>query len=120
MKESDFISQMLLDTISDDSPVVGNDFMLVDGLSNAFEIDAVLDEQRSCYVFEVSGSALEVPINWGPFKNRLALEFTLSESEDKENFLDIVSSLCNHKVKCIKVKFTHHSNEFFNDIAQVA
>ena len=120
MKETDFISQMLLDTIDDDSSMGTNDFMFVDGPSDALEIDASCDELRSCYVFNVNGQVLEVPVNWGPFKNRLALEFTLSESEDKEHFLDIISALCNNKVTSVRVRFTHQSNEYFNGHNQAA
>jgi hypothetical protein len=120
MKETDFISQMLLDTIDDSSSVLTNDFMLVDGPEDVLLVDAVRDSQRSCYIFEINGQVLEVPVNWGPFKNRLALEFTLGESEDKYKFLEIISTLCNNKVTNIKIKFTHEAGEFFNTNDQAA
>ena len=119
MKDNDFISQMLLETLNEDSSS-RNDFMFVDGPSDAMQVEAFFDSVRSCYCLNFAGQAIEIPSNWGPFKNRVAKEFSLVKSEDSDYFLDIISEVYGQDIKSIKVFIHSVENDSHSNYSQAA
>ena len=90
MSKSDFISQMVEDTIADTEPRENN-ILSFEAPKNICHLDLELNEKKKCYVLRDSDRCLEIPINWGPFKNRISREFTLGLGEDKHLILSMLS-----------------------------
>lgn len=100
MGDQDFIGQMVQETISIEQDDKSN--LLSFTHENSFEIRAFYDKTRFCYVIHNKKEIMEIPENWGPFKNRISKEFFLSKFDDKDNFIEIVSIFLDRKLDSIK------------------
>jgi hypothetical protein len=101
MKDTDLISQMLIDTL--DSTDINKRTFLYEVPDNLVEIDAYLDKERSCYCLMISGVYVEAPINWAPFKNRLKGEFVITNTEDDFKLLSVFNMISNSPVSALKI-----------------
>lgn len=101
MKNSDFIEQMVQETldIENESSSIQMRFKL----DEVFEIDAVLDDERSCYILKGESGRIEIPMNWGPFHNRIGKEIIIHANEDQVEFLKVLSSFLKIPLEAIRI-----------------
>jgi len=100
--EIDFISKMVQETLDGEQVdhVVDVNFLR----SAHVEIMANYDAKLRCYVIRNEhNKVLQIPENWGPFKNRIATEFIVSRQDDNYLFLDILSEFCEQNIDNLKV-----------------
>lgn len=110
MKDTDLISQMLIDTL--DSKILNKRKFLYEVPDDLVEIDAYLDRDRSCYSLMISGLYVEVPTNWAPFKNRLKGEFVITNTEDDFKLLSVFNMISNNPVSALKIVL-HQEGDLF-------
>lgn len=113
MSATDFISKMVEETLRKEQ--AQGEQVLPFHQPDCFEVEAIYSAEKKCYMIEANNLSIEIPKNWGPFKNRIASEFILSTSDDKEMFLDVVSSFFNRKIDCLKIRLVdaeNHLSEF--------
>lgn len=91
MGKSDFISQMVEDTIADSESSNSSTVLPFESPKNSPSFIVDYDDARKCYILQSEEGCIEVPKNWGPFNNRISNEFSLSVGEDKYLFLEILS-----------------------------
>lgn len=120
MKDNDFISQMLMETLEDTSFQKSDEFTLIKSFDDAVELQVTKDEERECFCFTLKETPIEVPVNWGPFKNRISRDFTLSRSEDTDYFLDILSDILMYRVQNIRIMITDSVQEQVQSYNQAA
>ena len=101
MKSDDFIGQMVHETISTENEVHQDvlSFRSID----YFKLNVFYDKKRMCFVIRSEKKIIEVPKNWGPFKNRIASEFYISEFDDTEGFIPIISEFFNQEIRTLKI-----------------
>jgi hypothetical protein len=110
MSNKDFIGQMVQETISIENDDKSN--LLSFTNENSFEVKATYDSKRFCYVIHNKREAVEVPENWGPFKNRVSSVFHLSKFDDKDNFVEIISVFFKRDLHSIKVVLQNTQGKF--------
>lgn len=103
MKDNDFISQMVNDTIAATDEAHA-DVLPFATPSNHFVVYANYDESKHCYVIKSKGKSLEIPKNWGPFHNRISQEFMILKGDDQHHFIDILSKFMGVKLEHLKIK----------------
>ncbi len=108
MKEADFIGQMVQETIQTNDNDKSN--LLSFSQENSFELCAFYDKKRFCYILHNHKEILEVPKDWGPFKNRISSEFIVSRFDDKDHFLDIISIFYKKDLNSIKIVVENFPN----------
>lgn len=108
MKENDFIGQMVQETIHS-----GEDKSNILSFSqeNSFELNALYDDVRKCYILSNKQEDIEIPENWGPFKNRISTEFIVSRFDDKDFFLDIISVFYGKELNSVKILLENTSSK---------
>lgn len=105
MSNTDFIAKMVEETLGQEND--HSDDVLPFYKPDCFEIEAIYNPEKQCFLICAQGKSIEIPKNWGPFKNRIAKEFILSRGDDKEHFLDMVSLFYNHQIECLKVQLVN-------------
>lgn len=116
MKENDFIGQMVQDTIhsSDNNTNLYN--------FDDSEVDRIIhfdfDFKRQCHCLTHKKQTLEIPRNWGPFKNRISPSIVISSSDDKYLFLDILNSFLGCELTSVRIVMSSDSNIF--DLSKAA
>lgn len=108
MSATDFISQMVEETLQKEQ--TEGDKVLPFHQPDCFEIEAVYNPTKKCYSVSANNQIIEIPKNWGPFKNRIATEFILNTTDDKEHFLVVVSSFFARKIDCLKIRLVDAEN----------
>ncbi|MAX65349.1 MAG: hypothetical protein QF441_14615 [Bacteriovoracaceae bacterium] len=111
MAKKDFIQQMVKDTISF-SQEYYSDNVLPLSFKGAFEISAFYDRKRKCYILHNESEVLEIPRNWGPFRNRVSIRFQLSKYDDKDNFVEILSLFFNKDLEHVQVNILNGTDIF--------
>jgi hypothetical protein len=106
MSDKDLIDIMVRETLSEKKSL--DPFKLV----QPFGISAIYDKTRLCFVIEGSEYSLEIPENWGPFKNRLSASFEITPESDKELFLPIISSFLGKELSHIMIELKGVENKF--------
>lgn len=90
MSKSDFISQMVEETIA---PLENHETNVLSfenpALSHVFDLE--YSEFKKCLILKNEGRVLEIPKNWGPFKNRISKEISISAGDDKYLLLSMLS-----------------------------
>lgn len=107
MKDGDFIAQMVQETI--DSQQTSN-VLKFKNPDDTETFDVHFDQSKKCYTLKTPSKTLEIPMNWGPFKNRIASEFTLSIDEDDDKFINVLSTFLEKPLYSIKIKFLNSPN----------
>jgi hypothetical protein len=116
MKTNDFIGQMVHETISTENSTQQD--MLSFENNNFFKLEVSYDKKRMCFVLENDKGTLEVPQNWGPFKNRIASQFYISEFDDPEGFISIISNFFDQEISSIKIILKNPENDMgYHDAA---
>lgn len=111
MNDNDLISKLVHETLefAENQQVDDVNFLQ----SNFFNIKAKYDYSKRCYIIQNhSLSLIEIPENWGAFKNRIATEFTITKNEDKFLFLDILSIHFDRKIENLRVSLENRSERF--------
>lgn len=90
MSKPDFISQMVEDTITDTNFKASN-VLSFEPPVNTYNLNVELHEEKKCYIVHNESKSIEIPINWGPFKNRISREFTIDQGEDRHMILSVLS-----------------------------
>lgn len=103
IKENDFIEKMVQETIE----MVESDKSNIRGFAIKSDrvINLIFDHARHCYIVNHGDSTIEIPDNWGPFKNRNTYEFEVNQADDDYHILDIFSHFFNEEFRCIKFAF---------------
>lgn len=104
MSSYDLIEQMVQETISNTSTQASGECHL--SLLNSkktCKLYASYNSTKLCYIISLDGNKIEIPKNWGPFKNRISTEFTISSREDEDKFFEVVSAFFNIKESALKV-----------------
>ena len=102
MANKDFISQMVEDTIEQDV-CSGGDLLPFEMPTNTFTVEAVYNHRKQCFMIMANDKFLEIPKNWGPFKNRIATEFMISKRDDNYLFLEVISVFFGQKIDLLKI-----------------
>jgi len=102
MSTTDFISQMVEETL--DRETDHGESILPFHQPDCFEVEAIYNPRKQCFMICAHNKFIEIPKNWGPFKNRIAKEFILSPNDDKEDFLAVASLFFNRQIECLKVQ----------------
>ena len=102
MSATDFISIMVEETLDQENDQ--GESILPFHQPDCFEVEAVYNPRKKCFMICAHNKFIEIPKNWGPFKNRVAKEFILSRSDDKEDFLTVASLFFNRQIECLKVQ----------------
>jgi len=110
MNNKDFIGQMVHETISSEQDDKSN--LLSFTHENSFEIRALYNSKRRCYIIRNKRESVEIPENWGPFKNRISSEFYLSKFDDKDNFVEVISLFFKRELTSIKVSLENTQGKF--------
>ena len=110
MSNKDFIGQMVQETISNEQDDKSN--LLSFTHENSFEVKAFYDSKRYCYIIHNKREVVEIPENWGPFKNRVSSEFYLSKFDDKDNFVEVISLFFKRELVSIKVSLENTQGKF--------
>ncbi len=71
------------------------------------EIEAIFDKRRNCFVLNLAGLSIEIPKNWGPFKNRISQNFSLDRSEDYFFLIPVIENILNKTIDAIDFKLGH-------------
>ena len=111
MNDKDFISKMVHETLEGATSQNVEDVNFLQ--SSFFEIKAKYDYHKKCYIiWNTTNEALEIPENWGPFKNRISTEFTITKAEDKFLFLDILSLHFEQNITNLKISLENRGDRF--------
>lgn len=102
MANKDLISQMVDDTIEQENCSVGN-LLPFEIPTNTFTVEAFYDEKKQCFLITANGKSLEIPKNWGPFKNRIATEIVISKNDDNYLFLDVLSVFLGKRIDLLRI-----------------
>lgn len=110
MKEMDYISKMVQETLQGASDRRGMGMQHPPSILQAYK-----NLQKRCIVIvNRAGDELEVPINWGPFKNNYQNEFLIESESDEFDFLPIISTFFQEDFFAIRIvvedKFKDHSD----------
>ena len=108
MKTEDLIGQMVQETISNLNREGTSVLLLSD--KDCFKLEAVYDEKRMCFVLSHGDKSIEIPKNWGPFKNRITKQFVLSEFDDGELFIPIIAAFYQEKINSIKISIINDTS----------
>ena len=103
MNEKSLIDLMVDETFS--SEIAHNQLELL--TLERVEIEAIYDANRKCFVLNLAGQSIEVPKNWGPFKNRISQSFSFDRSEDHFFFIPIIEDILHRTIDCIDFKLSH-------------
>tara|TARA_Y100000590_G_C15421100_1_gene901437 strand:- start:395 stop:742 length:348 start_codon:yes stop_codon:yes gene_type:complete len=114
MKENDFIGQMVQETLSNSNY---DSYEFSHDADSLCEIRVKVDQARGCYLIWSEKEHLEIPKNWGPFKNRISGEFILSKKEDNEHFLDMLSVFFQQDISTAKFVLDQTPFEFDRESA---
>lgn len=110
MKDTDFIGQMVHETIESENPNKSSLLSFkpeVDG-----EVWVGLDEVRKCYIIQHKQKSLEVPFNWGPFKNRISKEIILDIHEDTHHFIEVFNVYFQTNYQSMKLNLDKNWEKF--------
>lgn len=109
MSKSDFISQMVEETIASQASHEDNVLSFKKPInSDTFEL--AYSDTRKCLILEHKGEFLEIPKNWGPFKNRFSREFSVSTSDDKYHFLSMLSIFVGSEISHAEFKIDYQQD----------
>lgn len=98
MKEMDYISQMVLETLQPTHHEETDRYQQI-AVVHGFE-----DRDRKCIVLlNKMGYELEVPINWGPFKDFIGKELIIEKDQDPHSFLSVISSFFNEDFQAVRI-----------------
>lgn len=98
MKDMDYISQMVQETLQ------SNKFQGVEASEEPVEIRVKRNVAKNCLVISnEKGQDLEIPENWGPFKNRIVHNFIVDSSDDPYDFLSVLSSFLGQELGSIRI-----------------
>ena len=107
MKEKDFISLMVQETLS-----------LQESSDRAFTLYAQEDIQRMCLSIENDvGELLEVPKNWGPFRDLMGSQIFITAENDSYEFLGVISQFFGYDFQSVRIVLEHNQEESFNKAA---
>lgn len=110
MNNKDFIGQMVQDTIEKNEEK-SNLYHFSDN-----EVDRIIhfdfDHHRKCHLLKHKKEVLEVPSNWGPFKNRISSNITLFADDDKYLFLDMLNTFLGSELRSVKIITASHVELF--------
>ena len=101
MKESDLIGQMVQETIQNADDTEHN------VLDFTHDVDRIIylqfDSVRLCHIIKNKKKTLEIPQNWGPFRNRISSEIHIDEFEDRHEFLAVLRQFFDANFKSVKM-----------------
>lgn len=109
MKDRDIIAQMVQETIDNQNT---SNVLKFKSPEDTETFNVNFNEIKKCYTLTTDSKKLEIPMNWGPFKNRIATEFTLSIDEDDDKFISALSAFLDKPLYSIKIKFQNMPNAF--------
>lgn len=102
MDGKDFISKMVEETLGESLETEDN--VLKFEQPECFELQAKYIANKQCFQIMAHGKTIEIPKNWGPFKNRIANEFILSPLDDKEHLIPVISAFLGKQLDCLKIQ----------------
>lgn len=103
-KANDLIFEMVSMTLDDAESRNSSNILPFAQPQNTIEFDYYLDEDRKCFVLDIRGLSIDIPMNWGPFKHRISHEFYIDHSEDTDHFLEIISDVYGETIEVAKFK----------------
>jgi hypothetical protein len=106
MANKDLISQMVDDTIEQENCSGGN-LLPFEIPTNTFTVEAVYNDIKKCFMITANDKSLEIPKNWGPFKNRIATEIVISKNDDNYLFLNVFSVFLGQRIDLLKVDLVY-------------
>lgn len=107
MKEKDFISLMVQETLS-----------LQESSDRAFTLYAHEDIQRMCLSIENDvGELLEIPKNWGPFQNLMGSQAYITTENDDYEFLGVLSQFFGYDFQSVRIVLEQAQDESFSRAA---
>ncbi|MBD66866.1 MAG: hypothetical protein CME62_16810 [Halobacteriovoraceae bacterium] len=84
------------------------------------EILASYNQTKKCYLLSYQNKTLEVPKNWGPFKNRISTEFELTSDNDHHHFLAVLSDYYQTEFKHLKFTLINSEINLFQKLSSAA
>lgn len=118
MGANDFISLMVQETLDSEQSV--GEKVLPYQSPDCFEVEAIYNEAKKCYLICADNKFIEIPKNWGPFKNRISQEFILLKEDDHDLFLDIISTFFQKNIECMKIQLINSEVQVMRDIKSAA
>ena len=117
MDNNDFISKMVEETLGQE--LDQDEAVLKFEQPECFELQATYLPSKKCFQIMANGRTIEIPKNWGPFKNRIANEFVLSHHDDKDELIPVISAFLGKPLDCLKVKLlkSEHNLEEYSSAA---
>lgn len=109
MNDKYLIDLMVQETIQGDIP--SNVISL--SSEDTFQLTANYIQNRKCYQIQRKDKKLEVPENWGPFKNRLSQSFTLTAFEDSDDFIGVLELFFDRELKSVNINIQGREDRVF-------
>ena len=109
MNDKYLIDLMVQETIQGDVP--SNVIPLSN--ENTFQLTARYIAKRRCFLIKKNDKNLEVPENWGPFKNRLSQSFTLTSFEDSDDFLSVLELFYDRELTSVQITIEGKESKVF-------
>ena len=101
MKESDYIGLMVQETIQISEESEYHELDFAESVDRTIHLQ--YDQIRCCHIMASKKGDLEIPQNWGPFKNRISHEIYLDISDDKYDFLSILNQHLGERFTSVKL-----------------
>ncbi len=109
MDDKNLIDLMVQETIQGEAPSNVIPFQN----ENTFQISAIYQPERKCYQISKKNEVLEIPKNWGPFRNRISQSFTLTPFEDSDDFLSVLEMFYGRDINSAQITLINSSTEVF-------
>lgn len=80
----------------------------------SIDLEAKYQADKKCFSINLKELGLEIPMNWGLFKNRISNHFSLNKHDDLDFFIPIVESVLGTNIDQIQFTLVYPEEDYLS------